>query len=82
MTGISRLLDDLVTVLLLVLAAGIAIVLGMSMPTVGVYVLRSSLVAPALIEVGIPDLAAHLFVLYLGMMSMTTHLRPSLRKKA
>ncbi len=60
------------TALLLVLAAAIAIILGMGMPTVGVYVLLASLVAPALIEVGIPDLAAHLFVLYFGMMSMTT----------
>ena len=60
------------TALLLVLAAAIAIVLGMGMPTVGVYVLLAALVAPALIEVGIPDLAAHLFVLYFGMMSMTT----------
>ena len=59
-------------VLLLVLAAVIAVVLGMGMPTVGVYVLLAALVAPALIEVGIPDLAAHLFVLYFGMMSMTT----------
>jgi TRAP transporter 4TM/12TM fusion protein len=58
--------------LLLVLAAAIAIVLGMGMPTVGVYVLLAALVAPALIEVGIPVLAAHLFVLYFGMMSMTT----------
>ncbi|MBM3528574.1 MAG: TRAP transporter fused permease subunit [Alphaproteobacteria bacterium] len=59
-------------VLLLVLAAGIAIVLGMGMPTVGVYVLLAALVAPALTEVGVPALAAHLFVLYFGMMSMTT----------
>jgi len=58
--------------LLLVLAAGIAIVLGMGMPTVGVYVLLAALVAPALTEVGIQPLAAHLFVLYFGMMSMTT----------
>jgi TRAP transporter 4TM/12TM fusion protein len=57
---------------LLLLAAAIAIVLGMGMPTVGVYVLLAALVAPALTEVGIPPLAAHLFVLYFGMMSMTT----------
>jgi TRAP transporter 4TM/12TM fusion protein len=60
------------TALMLVLAAGIAIVLGMGMPTVGVYVLLAALVAPALTEVGVPPLAAHLFVLYFGMMSMTT----------
>jgi TRAP transporter 4TM/12TM fusion protein len=58
--------------LLLVLAAMIAIVLGMGMPTVGVYVLLAALVAPALTEVGVPPLSAHLFVLYFGMMSMTT----------
>jgi TRAP-type uncharacterized transport system fused permease subunit len=58
--------------LLLLLAAGIAIVLGMGMPTVGVYLLLAALVAPALTEVGIPPIAAHLFVLYFGMMSMTT----------
>jgi TRAP transporter 4TM/12TM fusion protein len=59
-------------VFMLLLAAVIAIVLGMGMPTVGVYVLLAALVAPALTEIGIPPLAAHLFVLYFGMMSMTT----------
>src|SRR5690606_16193430 len=48
------------------------IVLGMGMPTLGVYVLLAVLVAPGLIEVGIPPLAAHMFVLYLGMMSFVT----------
>ncbi len=60
------------TVLLLVLAALISIILGMGMPTVGVYVLLAALVAPALVEVGIPPIAAHMFVLYFGMMSMIT----------
>jgi TRAP transporter 4TM/12TM fusion protein len=60
------------TVFLLLLAAGIAIILGMGMPTVAVYVLLAALVAPSLTEVGIPALAAHLFVLYFGMLSMTT----------
>lgn len=58
--------------LLLLLAAAISIVLGMGMPTVGVYVLLASLVAPALIEAGLKPIAAHLFVLYFGMMSMVT----------
>jgi TRAP transporter 4TM/12TM fusion protein len=57
---------------LLLLAAGISIVLGMGMPTLGVYVLLAALVAPALTEVGVSPLAAHLFVLYFGMMSMIT----------
>ncbi len=57
---------------LLLLSAVICIVLGMGLPTLGVYVLLAALVAPALIEVGINPVAAHLFILYLGMMSMIT----------
>ena len=30
------------------------------------------LVAPALVKVGVPPLAAHLFILYFGMMSLIT----------
>jgi len=59
-------------VLLLLLAAVVCIVLGMGLPTLGVYVLLASLVAPGLIEIGITPLAAHLFVMYYGMMSMIT----------
>lgn len=58
--------------LLLVLAALICIVLGMGMPTVGVYALLSTLVAAPLVELGIDKIAAHLFVLYFGMMSLIT----------
>lgn len=58
--------------ILLVVSAGVCILLGMGMPTTGVYVLLAALVAPALIETGITPLAAHLFILYFGMMSMIT----------
>jgi TRAP-type uncharacterized transport system fused permease subunit len=44
----------------------------MGMPTVGVYVLLAALVAPALVEAGVHPMAAHMFVLYFGMMSMIT----------
>jgi len=59
-------------VVLLVLAALVCIVLGMGLPTLGVYVLLAALVAPALVEVGIDRMAAHLYVMYFGMMSMIT----------
>jgi TRAP transporter 4TM/12TM fusion protein len=58
--------------LLLGLSAIVCIVLGMGLPTLGVYVLLAALVAPALVEVGIEPIAAHLYVLYFGMMSMIT----------
>ncbi len=57
---------------LLALSAVVCIVLGMGLPTLGVYVLLAALVAPALVEVGIEPIAAHLYVLYFGMMSMIT----------
>jgi TRAP transporter 4TM/12TM fusion protein len=58
--------------ILMVVAAGLCIVLGMGMPTLGVYVLLAVLIAPALVEAGISPMAAHLFILYLGMMSFVT----------
>ena len=59
-------------IVLLVLSALVCIVLGMGLPTLGVYVLLAALVAPALVQVGIEPIAAHLYVLYFGMMSMIT----------
>ena len=57
---------------LLLMSAIVCIVLGMGLPTLGVYVLLATLVAPALIELGVDRIAAHLYVLYFGMMSMIT----------
>jgi len=73
--GLTLVLTDLAQhhlALLLGVAALISIILGMGMPTIGVYVLLAALVAPALVKLGIPDIAAHLFVLYFGMLSMIT----------
>jgi TRAP transporter 4TM/12TM fusion protein len=58
--------------LLLFLSAIVCIILGMGLPTVGVYVLLATLVAPSLVEVGVRPIAAHLYVMYFGMMSMIT----------
>ena len=57
---------------LLLLSAVVCIILGMGLPTVGVYVLLATLVAPSLVEVGVKPIAAHLYVMYFGMMSMIT----------
>ncbi len=58
--------------LLLLLTAVMAILLGLGLPTVGVYVIMATLIAPALIKVGIVPMAAHMFLLYFGIMSMVT----------
>jgi len=58
---------------LLLIIIGVAnIILGMGMPTVAVYVLLAVLMAPALIQLGVGVLAAHLFILYYGILSMIT----------
>jgi TRAP transporter 4TM/12TM fusion protein len=59
-------------ILLLIVSAAICVILGMGMPTSGVYVLLAALVAPSLVEAGIDQISAHLFILYFGMMSMIT----------
>ncbi|KAB2853983.1 MAG: TRAP transporter fused permease subunit, partial [Bauldia sp.] len=59
-------------VALLVIAAFLCIVLGMGMPTLAVYAMLATLVAPSLVDLGITPLAAHMFILDLGMMSFVT----------
>jgi len=58
--------------LLLLFAAIVCIILGMGMPTAGVYVLLATLVAPSIEAAGVDKMAAHLYVMYFGMMSMIT----------
>ena len=57
---------------LLLLTAGMGILLGLGLPTVGVYIVMATLIAPALVKVGIAPMAAHMFLLYFGIMSMVT----------
>ena len=59
-------------VVLLVLTAIISIILGMGMPTVSVYVLTASLLAPSIVQLGVTPMAAHMYVMYFGMLSMIT----------
>lgn len=56
----------------LVLTAVAALLLGTGMATTGVYVIVGTLLAPSLVALGVPAIAAHLFVLYYGMVSMIT----------
>ncbi len=57
---------------LLLLTALISIILGMGMPTVSVYVLTASLLAPSIVKLGVSPMAAHMYVMYFGMLSMIT----------
>ncbi len=57
---------------LLVLTAVVGIILGMGMPTTAVYLMVATLAAPPLIQIGVTPMAAHMFVLYFGILSMIT----------
>ncbi len=58
--------------LLLLLIAMLAFVLGIGLPTVSVYILTATLLAPALVKLGVTPMAAHMFVMYNGILSMIT----------
>ena len=49
-----------------------ALILGMGSPTTANYVITSTIAAPAIILLGVPDLSAHLFVFYFGIVADIT----------
>ncbi|MGE3248023.1 MAG: TRAP transporter permease, partial [Beijerinckiaceae bacterium] len=59
--------------ILTMILVGIAcFLLGMGLDAIPVYVTLATLMAPALIQLGVPDIAAHLFVVYWGLASFIT----------
>ena len=56
----------------LLITMAIALVLGMGMPTTGAYLLAASVLAPALIRMGLEPLQAHMFVFYFAIISAIT----------
>ncbi len=79
LTGIGLRMSELIITLsggqlfpaLLLTALG-SIVLGMGLPTTAAYVVLAALGAPALVELGVPLLSAHLFIFYFGCISNVT----------
>jgi TRAP-type uncharacterized transport system fused permease subunit len=49
-----------------------SLILGMGLPTTAKYVVLSIMAAPALIDLGVYPLAAHLFILYFGVIADLT----------
>jgi len=58
--------------LLLFLTALGCLFLGLPLPTTVVYIMLAVLAGPALVQVGVLPLAAHLFLFYFGMISLIT----------
>jgi len=49
-----------------------SLILGMGVPTTANYVITSTIAAPALLQMGVPVLAAHMFVFYFGIIADVT----------
>jgi TRAP transporter 4TM/12TM fusion protein len=50
----------------------VSFVLGMGLPTTASYVIAASTIAPALTQMGVPPLAAHMFIFYFACLSAIT----------
>ncbi|MGN8896499.1 TRAP transporter permease [Flavonifractor sp. HCP28S3_F3] len=59
-------------ILSLVLSMVVCIILGMGLPTTASYIICATAIAPALIQIGVPGLAAHMFLLYFACISAIT----------
>lgn len=60
------------TIVLLVLTTIMGIILGMGMPTSGAYIIMAALLAPGLVQGGVPLLAAHMFIMWVASKSSIT----------
>ncbi len=49
-----------------------SIVLGMGLPTTAKYIVLATIAAPAIKSFGVPDIAAHLFIMYFGILADLT----------
>ena len=47
-------------------------IVGLAVPVTASYIICAVITAPALIKLGVPDFAAHMFIFYFGMMSFIT----------
>ncbi len=57
---------------LLTFTAIAAIILGMGMPTAGVYLFCALMLGPALVKLGVNPMAAHMFIFYFGLAGLLT----------
>jgi TRAP transporter 4TM/12TM fusion protein len=60
----------LIVALLITMVA--AVILGTALPTTPAYIMLAALLIPALIKLGVPPLAAHMFAFYFGCLSSVT----------
>lgn len=62
--------DNLLLTLFLTMCT--SIILGMGLPTVAAYIIQAALTVPALVNLGVEPLAAHMFIFYFAIISAIT----------
>lgn len=79
LTGVGAKLSNMIIVvsngqliIALLLTALTSIILGMGLPTTAAYLVLASVVAPALVKMGLAPLTAHMFVFFYGCISTIT----------
>lgn len=79
MTGLGSKISNLIITMAdgqafvaLLMTAVLAIILGMGLPTTAAYLILATVVAPPLVEMGVPLLTAHMFVFFFGCISTIT----------
>lgn len=79
LTGLGLMLSGLILDLggesiwvILLLTAVVSFILGMGLPTSAAYLLLAVLIAPALTQLGLPAISAHMFIFYFGLVSAIT----------
>lgn len=79
MTGVGSKISGLIIgisagqpLIALGMTALMAIILGMGLPTTAAYLILATVVAPPLVEMGVPILTAHMFVFFFGCISTIT----------
>ncbi len=71
-TGLVRAAAGQTLILALILTMIAGIILGMGMPTTPAYIVQVALLVPALVRLGVPVPAAHMFVFYYAILSAIT----------
>lgn len=59
-------------IIVLIMSGIAAFILGMGMTALSVYIMTVVLIAPALINMGVPPIAAHMFLFYFGCLAFIT----------
>lgn len=79
LTGIGGRFSELIlgiaganVLLAMLFSGGVALILGMGMPTTAAYAIAAAVLAPGLAKIGVPTLVAHMFVFYFAVISAIT----------